>query len=109
MSLLFDNFIEWQQYCENHKQALFEPVLAYEVEQKCRTEEQIWDGMQKAYQVMKDAVRTGLEEDMTSYSGMVNNGAKKVYKAKTILSPEFQKFIARALAAKEVNSCMGRI
>jgi L-serine dehydratase len=109
MSLLFDNFKEWQQYCEAQKQALFEPVLAYEVEQKGRAEEQIWEGLAKAYTVMKDAVRTGLEEDMTSRSGMVNNGAKKVYKAKTILSPEFQKLIARALAAKEVNSCMGRI
>jgi L-serine dehydratase len=109
MSLLFENFKEWQQYCEHHNQPLFEPVLAYEVEQKGRTEEQIWEGMNKAYQVMKDAVRTGLEEDMISRSGMVNNGAKKVYKAKTILSPEFQKLVARALAAKEVNSCMGRI
>jgi L-serine dehydratase len=58
---------------------------------------------------MKDAVRTGLEEDYDLPFGMVNNGAKKVYKAKTILSPEFQKLVARALAAKEVNSCMGRI
>jgi L-serine dehydratase len=88
---------------------LFEPVLAYETEQKGRSEEKIWEGLSNAYEVMKDAVRTGLEEDMTSRSGMVNNGAKKVYKAKTILSPEFQKLIARALAAKEVNSCMGRI
>ncbi len=30
-------------------------------------------------------------------------------KAQPILSPEFQKLISRALAAKEVNSCMGRI
>jgi L-serine dehydratase len=109
MSLLFDNFKEWQQYCETHNQPLFEPVLAYETEQKGRSEEKIWEGLSNAYEVMKDAVRTGLEEDMTSRSGMVNNGAKKVYKAKTILSPEFQKLIARALAAKEVNSCMGRI
>jgi L-serine dehydratase len=109
MSLLFDNFKEWQQHCEAQKLLLFEPVLAYETEQKGRKEEQIWEGLAKAYQVMKDAVRTGLEEDMTSRSGMVNNGAKKVNKAKTVLSPEFQKLIARALAAKEVNSCMGRI
>ncbi|MDO1445394.1 L-serine ammonia-lyase, iron-sulfur-dependent, subunit alpha [Rhodocytophaga aerolata] len=109
MALLFDSFKEWHQYCEEQKQPLFEPVLTYEIEQKGRNREQIWEGMQKAYQVMKDAVRTGLEEDMISRSGMVNNGAKKVYKAKTVLSPEFQKLVARALAAKEVNSCMGRI
>ncbi|HCR53793.1 MAG TPA: serine dehydratase, partial [Cytophagales bacterium] len=40
-----------------------------------------------AWEVMKDAVHTGLEEDMTSRSGMINNGAKKVYNHKqTVLS-----------------------
>jgi L-serine dehydratase len=59
---------------------------------------------------MKDAVKTGLEEEMTSRSGMINNGAKKVFNHPlTVLSPEFQKLISRALAAKEVNSCMGRV
>ncbi len=59
---------------------------------------------------MKDAVRTGLEEDMTSRSGMINNGAKKVFRHPVaVLSPEFQKLISRALAAKEVNSCMGLV
>jgi len=47
---------------------------------------------------------------MTSRSGMINNGAKKVYRyPKAVLSVEFQRLIARALAAKEVNSCMGRV
>jgi L-serine dehydratase len=59
---------------------------------------------------MKDAVNTGLTEDMTSRSGMINNGAKKVYRYPTpVLSKEFQNLIARSLAAKELNSCMGRI
>ncbi|EIM74791.1 l-serine ammonia-lyase [Nitritalea halalkaliphila LW7] len=41
---------------------------------------------------------------------MIQNGAKKVYQHPVaVLSPEFQKLIARALAAKEVNSCMGRV
>ena len=64
----------------------------------------------RAWLVMKDAVRAGLEEDMTSRSGMINNGAKKVYRYPVaVLSPEFQKLISRALAAKEVNSCMGLV
>ena len=59
---------------------------------------------------MKDAVKTGLTEDMTSVSGMINNGAKKVYNNPlNVLSPEFKLLISRALAAKEVNSCMGRV
>ncbi len=110
MGFLFNDFLGWKAYCNEHKQLLFEPVLTYEKEQKGRNENEVWEGLQKAYSVMKDAVNTGLKEDMTSRSGMINNGAKKVFQNKTtVLSKEFQQLIARALAAKEVNSCMGRI
>lgn len=110
MSILFENFESWKTYCQQKKLLLFEPVLEYEIQQKNRTEEEIWTGLQKAYEVMKDAVKTGLEEEMVSRSGMINNGAKKVYRNPiTVLSKEFQVLISRALAAKEVNSCMGRV
>lgn len=110
MSFLFSDFKGWKEYCDKHNMRLYEPVLEYEKEQKGRSEEQIWEGLGKAYEVMKNAVKTGLEENMTSRSGMINNGAKKVYQHQlTVLSKEFQNLISRALAAKEVNSCMGRI
>ena len=89
---------------------LYQPVLDYEWEQKGHDASMVWEGLQKAWDVMKDAVRTGLEEEMTSRSGMINNGAKRVYQHPvSVLSPDFQKLISRALAAKEVNSCMGRV
>ena len=110
MSILFDSFKEWKAYCEESRKEIYEPVLRYEVEQKGKSEEEIWDGLAKAYQVMKDAVQTGLTKDMNSYSGMIKGGAKKVANYKTaVVSPEFQRLIARALAAKEVNSCMGKV
>ena len=110
MALLFESFEEWKSYCEQTKLSLTDAVVEYEGEQKGRSREQIRQGLAKAWSVMKDAVRTGLEEDMISRSGMVNNGAKKVYRfPKAVLSKEFQKLISRALAAKEVNSCMGRV
>lgn len=110
MPFLFDSFKNWKNYSDEKNISLIQVVLGYEFEQKGRTEEQIWDGLQKAWEVMKDAVQTGLTEDMTSRSGMVNNGAKKVYNyPKAVLSKEFQNLISRALAAKEVNSCMGRV
>ncbi|HYG01610.1 MAG TPA: L-serine ammonia-lyase, iron-sulfur-dependent, subunit alpha [Chryseosolibacter sp.] len=110
MSFLFQSFADWKAYAVNKKMTLAEVVLEYECLQKGRTPEQIWSGLKTAWDVMKDAVKTGLEEDMTSRSGMINNGAKKVYNHKlTVLSKEFQNLISRALAAKEVNSCMGRI
>ncbi|MGD1843176.1 MAG: L-serine ammonia-lyase, iron-sulfur-dependent, subunit alpha [Thermonemataceae bacterium] len=110
MGLLFDDFKSWKNYCTTHKYSLFEPVLAYEIEQKGRTEEAIWNHLANAYKVMTDAIETGLSEEMVSRSGMINNGAKKVYHSPiTVLSPEFTKLISRTLAAKEVNSCMGRV
>jgi L-serine dehydratase len=110
MAFLFDSFEGWKNHCAQQNISVVQAVLDYEKEQKGRTEQQIWDGLGKAWEVMKDAVHTGLTEDMTSRSGMINNGAKKVYRHPvTVLSKEFQNLIARALAAKEVNSCMGRI
>jgi L-serine dehydratase len=110
MAFLFDSFEGWKNHCAEKKISVVQAVLDYEKEQKGRTEQQIWDGLAKAWTVMKDAVQTGLTEDMTSRSGMINNGAKKVYNHPvTVLSKEFQNLISRALAAKEVNSCMGRI
>ena len=110
MSFLFEDFKGWKAYCETHNQALYEAVIGYEVEQKQATESDIWDGLGAAYQVMKEAVQTGLTEDMKSMSGMIDNGAKKVMNYPTpVLSREFQVLISRALAAKEVNSCMGRV
>lgn len=110
MAYLFDSFEGWKNYCLEKKITLADTVLEYEREQKGRTRSEINEGLMKAWKVMKEAVRTGLEEDMTSRSGMVSNGAKKVFRHPvTVLSPEFQKLISRALAAKEVNSCMGRV
>jgi len=110
MALLFEDFESWKSYCDKEKTPFYLPVLEYEIEEKGRDEEEVWAGLSNAYQVMRDAIKSGLEEEMVSRSGMVNNGGKKVFNHKvSVLSPEFQRLISRALAAKEVNSCMGRI
>ena len=110
MAFLFDSFSGWKLHADQHQSSLWETVLEYERHQKNRTDGEIFNGLEQAWLVMKDAVRTGLEEETISRSGMINNGAKKVYRYPTpVLSVEFQRLIARALAAKEVNSCMGRI
>lgn len=110
MPFLFDSFVGWKSHCEKNQISLHQAVIDYEISQKNGIEEEILMGLQKAYNVMKEAVDTGLKADMTSRSGMINNGAKKVYNHPlAVLSVDFQKLISRALAAKEVNSCMGRV
>lgn len=110
MSILFDSFEEWRSYCSEEDKLLYEPVLRYEKEQKGKSEEEIWTGLAQAYQVMREAVQTGLTKDMNSFSGMIRGGARKVADFPiAVLSPEFQKLVSCSLAAKEVNSCMGKV
>lgn len=110
MAVHFDSFEEWLNHCKTSDKPMWYPVLSYEIQEKGRTEQQVWEGLSRAWKVMKEAIETGLTEDMTSFSGMINNGAKKVRDCKvSVLGPQFQMLIYRALAAKEVNSCMGRI
>ncbi len=109
-SILFDSFQEWGTHCQTHNLSIWEPVMKYEIAQKGRTEPEIWDKLAQAYAVMNDAVNTGLDKDMTSFSGMISNGAKKVRDCKvSVLGENFQKLVYYTLAAKEVNSCMGRV
>jgi L-serine dehydratase len=110
MAFLFNSFTEWENYCKTNEQLLYEAVLEYEIEQKGREEKEVWEKLAVNFHVMKDAVQTGLDEPMSSRSGMINDGGKKVFNnSVSVLSPEFQKLVARTLAAKEVNSCMGRV
>lgn len=110
MAYLFDSFAGWKVYSEQQGKSLVDVVIEYEQSQRNRDREAIMDGLQKAWVVMQEAVHSGLEEEMVSRSGMINNGAKKVYRyPQPVLSKEFQNLISRALAAKEVNSCMGRV
>ncbi|MDW3647720.1 MAG: L-serine ammonia-lyase, iron-sulfur-dependent, subunit alpha [Bacteroidia bacterium] len=110
MGILFDNFSEWKSYAQLHDTAIWRPVMEYEVEQRGKSEEEIWEKLAQAYAVMKDAVQTGLSEDMRSISGMINNGAKKVRDCEIeVLGKEFKQLLSYTMAAKEVNSCMGRI
>lgn len=110
MSVLFESFKEWREGFESQNTPIYQSVINYEVNLREISEQEVWDKLFDAYQVMKDAVKSGLTEDMSSHSGMIKNGAKKVNEYPTaVLSPEFQRLISRALAAKEVNSCMGRV
>jgi len=110
MSFLFTEFAGWKEHINNENISLVQSVLNYEKDQRDVSESKVISKLMEAYSVMKDAVKTGLTEDTTSRSGMINNGGKQVAANNlTVLSKEFQMLIARTLSAKEVNSCMGRV
>ena len=110
MKFSFDSFQEWKEFVSSENTSLFSAVVQYEVYQKGTSEQAILEGLQATWNTMKKAVETGLTDDMTSRSGMINNGGKKVKKNPiSVLSDPFKDLIANALAAKELNSCMGRV
>lgn len=109
--VLFEDFETWSAWvAQNPGKPIYTPVLEFEKRQRGKTDQEIWDGLHQAWQVMKEAVATGLSEDLLSRSGMVTGSGKKVHNSNiVVLSAEFKRLVSRALAAKEVNSCMGRI
>ena len=110
MSVLFDSFSEWKSDLEETQQPIWRPVMDYEIAENEGEESFIWARIAQAHAVMNDAVKTGLEKDMKSLSGMIDNGAKKIMNAPvSVLGENFQKLLAYSVAAKEVNSCMGRV
>ncbi|MFK7969792.1 MAG: L-serine ammonia-lyase, iron-sulfur-dependent, subunit alpha [Bacteroidia bacterium] len=110
MSLLFNSFSDWSDHVQNTDEPVWHAVMEYEKFQKDRSEAEIWEKLAQAYAVMIDAVQTGLERDMTSLSGMISNGAKKVKDCKVqVLGPEFHMLVYNTLSAKELNACMGRV
>lgn len=110
MGILFNSFSEWESEVRQHGCAIWQPVLEYEKLENGKSEEDIWARIGTAFAVMKDAVHTGLEQDMRSLSGMIDNGAKKIMDCEVnVLGEDFKRMIAYTIAAKEVNSCMGRV
>lgn len=110
MAFTFTSFAEWKNEAFDNNIALHEVVLNYEIALKSTDKATIYQKMLANYQVMCEAIQTGLIDDMTSFSRMINNGGKKVNDCKIdVLGLDFKILVATTIAAKEVNSCMGRI
>ena len=109
-AVLFDSFAEWQAYCASNKKDLHVPVLDYEQSQHGHDEAAVLAGLEQAYGVMREAVEEGLSKSLHSRSGMVQGGAKKIIDCPVVvLSEPFRQLVARSIAAKELNACMGRV
>jgi len=68
--------------------------------------------MHKALSVMKDAIKTGLDKDLRSSSGMSGGNAyrmKSAIDSGKLEDNVFNRAVAYALATSETNACMGKI
>lgn len=69
----------------------------------------IWNEMADRLMIMKEAVRSGLEEKNKTFNQLVGGDAYRVVQSAYLLGPVSRKAVAYALAVSEVNAGMGRI
>ncbi len=101
------------EICKKQDKKMWEVMLLREVENSEKTEEEIFDLMMDNLQVMKRAVKKGLEEDIKSVSGLVGGDAKllksRYEKKDTVSGSRMLKAVAGAMAVLEVNASMGQV
>ncbi|GAB6098567.1 L-serine ammonia-lyase, iron-sulfur-dependent, subunit alpha [Halanaerocella petrolearia] len=93
--------------------SIAEVVIRREKELTDISQTEIKDGMKKNLDVMKSAITKGLNEDVSSMSGLTGGDAKLMLKfqeeGRTVTGTVFSSAIAKSLAVAEVNAAMGRI
>jgi L-serine dehydratase len=90
--------------------SLGEAALRSEVEAGLKTREQVEASLQRALDVMRQAITDGRRGDLRSVSGLVGGDAAKLAQAKGPLGGTlFTEVLANALAVQEVNAAMGVI
>ncbi|HPF61327.1 MAG TPA: L-serine ammonia-lyase, iron-sulfur-dependent, subunit alpha [Gemmatimonadales bacterium] len=91
-------------------QSLGEHALEAEAAEGLRTVAEIEAGLQRALDIMRNAVERGLQGDIRSVSGLVGGDAIKVHHGTGPLAgTPFTEALAAALAVQEVNAAMGVI
>lgn len=88
-------------------------VLAEEVEDSGRSEDEVLARLKDRLQTMREAVERGLGSDAPSVSGLLGGGARRFEEWRgsgaSVMGPFLGKVMARAQATMEVNARMGTI
>lgn len=110
------NFINGAQllaYCEKENKKISEAMIEREITHLEQNPERIRARMEKAYSIMKAAVKKPMEEDIVSMGGMIGGESKKLHILregnKNICGDVVSKAIAYAVGVLEVNASMGLI
>lgn len=110
------NFVNGKQlldYCEKENKKISDAMFEREITHLEADEKKTRARMEKAYSIMKAAVRKPMEEDIVSMGGMIGGESKKLQilrsEGKNICGDVVSKAIAYAVGVLEVNASMGLI
>ncbi|MED4958218.1 L-serine ammonia-lyase, iron-sulfur-dependent, subunit alpha, partial [Paenibacillus macerans] len=108
----FRNLRELVALCDKESLTISQVMLQDQAAESGQSEAEIMAAMAEYYQIMKEAVRRGLTEQITSTSGLTGGDAKRVNEYRGGGEPAAGDIacqaMAYALAVSEVNASMGR-
>lgn len=109
----FKNGKELLELCEEKNISISEAMINREIAISNHTREEIITQMEETYQVMKEAVESGIENSKKSLTGLIGGEAKllKEYSLKynTLSGKSILESTINSMAVMEENSRMGRI
>ena len=102
-----------KERCEEGNFELWEIALEDEIKNTGRSEEEIWDRLQRTLDVMKKSAQAALETEVISVTGMTGGNAKSMHdyflKGESVLGETPALAMAMALSTSEINAAMGII
>ncbi len=109
----FNSISELLEICKNNNLKISDVSLKYHAYEMGLSDEDTFEYMRNNLNIMKESIKSGLDKDLKSASGLSGGMAYKMneyIKTKKHLSGDFVgKVIASALSVSECNACMGRI
>lgn len=110
---VFRNVAELIEYAEENRMLISEVMIEKEVEVSERSRREVYRQMENNLQVMEQAVERGLNEKITSLSGLTGGDAKLlqdyIRKGSSLAGDILLDAVSKAIATNEVNAAMGII
>ena len=102
-----------KERCQKENLTLWELSIKDEIENTKKSEEEIFDRLQRTLDIMKESSHAALDVPVVSVTGMTGGNAKVMHDyflgGDTVLGDTAAKAMAMALSTSEVNAAMGRI
>ena len=102
-----------KERCKEENKELWQLALEDEIEISGKSEEEIWDRLQRTLDVMKKSAQAALETEVISVTGMTGGNAKSMHdyflKGESVLGETPALAMAMALSTSEINAAMGII
>lgn len=109
----FTNGQELLHLCEKHNKTIYEVCIEREVHLSGKSKEELIDRMKISLEIMKNAIKRSLTEDIKSVGGLIGGEAKMVRNRlsahKSVCGELMSKAISAAMGTLEVNASMGLI